>query len=276
MNTTRYARSAGFTLVEAIMVIVITGVIAGMVAVFIRAPVEGYVDTVARAELTEAGDSALRRIGRDVRAALPNSLRPVVLSGGATWCFEFLPTIGGGRYRVDQSAAGGNTPLDFTAAASSFDVLAYSGTAPAVGQSVVIYNLGIPGSDAYEAAGTNRAAVAAGSNASSINLTPATRFPFRSPGNRFHVIPNNSVVYTCRGGQILQVTQAIAANAGVCPAGGAVLVGNVDCANSSYDYAVAASQRNGLLSLTLTLTQAAAHGNETIHLSQEVHVDNTP
>lgn len=34
----------GFTLVEAIVVIVITGVIAGMVAVFIRTPVEGYMD----------------------------------------------------------------------------------------------------------------------------------------------------------------------------------------------------------------------------------------
>ena len=40
---------AGFTLVEAIMVIVITGILAGMVAVFIKAPVDGYVDSVRRA-----------------------------------------------------------------------------------------------------------------------------------------------------------------------------------------------------------------------------------
>ena len=33
--------SRGFTLVEAIVVIVITGIIAGMVAVFIRSPVDG-------------------------------------------------------------------------------------------------------------------------------------------------------------------------------------------------------------------------------------------
>ena len=258
------------------MVIVITGVIAGMVAVFIRAPVEGYVDTVARAELAEAADSALRRIARDVRGALPNSLRPVVASGGAAWCFEFLPTIGGGRYRVERSSSGGGTPLDFTAAAGSFDVLAYAGTVPAVGQSVVIYNLGISGADAYEAPATNRAAIAAGSTAASITLTPPTQFPFRSPGNRFHVIPNDSVVFTCTGNQLWRTMRPIAANPGGCPAGGAVLVGNVDCANSGYDYAAAVSQRNGLLSLTLTLTQPGAHGNETIHLSQEVLVDNTP
>ena len=51
---------AGFTLVEAIMVIVITGILAGMVAVFIKAPVDGYVDSVRRAELTDAADTALR------------------------------------------------------------------------------------------------------------------------------------------------------------------------------------------------------------------------
>jgi MSHA biogenesis protein MshO len=39
----------GFTLIEMIMVIVITGILAGMVAVFIAKPVEGYADSVRRA-----------------------------------------------------------------------------------------------------------------------------------------------------------------------------------------------------------------------------------
>ena len=65
----------GFTLLEAVVVIVITGIVSAMVAVFIRAPVEGYIDSVARAELTDAADTALRRLTREVRTALPNSLR---------------------------------------------------------------------------------------------------------------------------------------------------------------------------------------------------------
>ena len=55
-----------------------------------------------------------------------------------------------------------------------------------------------------------------------------------------------------------------------------MLVGNVDCANSSFIYIPAASQRNGLLTMTLVLTQPGAHGAETIRLYQEVHVDNVP
>ena len=53
---------AGFTLVEAIIVIVITGILAAIVAVFIRAPVDGYFDSVRRAELTDTADVALRRL----------------------------------------------------------------------------------------------------------------------------------------------------------------------------------------------------------------------
>ena len=276
-------RHDGFTLVEAIMAIVITGIVATVVAVFIRAPVEGYVDAVARADMTDAADAALRRIARDVRTALPNSLRSKVSSGSGvgTWCFEFLPTVGGGRYRVAQRDVATGDILDFSANDASFDVLASRNLPPAAGYAaqhhVVIYNLGIPGADAFNAANKNRAAISTASGASPITLSAANQFPFPSPGNRFHVIPDYSVVYTCTNAQLLRSTQGIAASVvASCPTGGAVVAGNVDCANSGFMYTPVVSQRAGLLTLTLTLTQAAAKGTESIRLFQEVHVDNTP
>lgn len=281
MNIRVRTRQSGFTLIEAIMVIVITGILSAIVAVFVRAPVDGYVNSVARAELTDAGDTALRRISRDVRAALPNSLRTT--AGGSAACFEFLPTAGGGRYRVEQSSAATEDVLNFTAADNIFDVLASSNLPPLGGYGVqhhvVIYNLGIAGADAYDITGAtrNRAAISLASAASPITLTAANKFPFSSPGNRFHVIPNFSVVYSCAGGQLLRSTQAIAAAPMVnCPVGGTVLVSNVNCGASSFVYVPAASQRNGLLTMTLVLTQPGANGNETIQLYQEVHVDNAP
>ena len=272
-------RQCGFTLIEAIMVITITGILAAIVAVFIRAPVDGYIDSVARAELTDAADTALRRIARDVRTALPNSLRTT--TGGSTACFEFLPTVGGGRYRVSQNDTGVGDVLDFSVADTSFQALAGNNLPPPGGYAtqhhVVIYNLGIAGADAYDVSGRNRAAISTTSAASPITLAAANQFPFSSPGNRFHVIPNFSVVYSCAGGQLLRSTRAITAGALVaCPAAGTVLVGNVNCANSAFAYTPAASQRNGVLTMALELTQAGANGAETIHLYQEVHVDNTP
>ena len=63
----------GFTLIEAIVSIVILGIIAGVAAVFIRAPIDAYVDTARRVALTEAADSAIRRMVRDIQTGLPNS-----------------------------------------------------------------------------------------------------------------------------------------------------------------------------------------------------------
>ena len=120
--TRRPRPSAGFTLIEMIMVIVITGVIAGMVAVFITTPVQGYVDSVRRAELTDAADVALRRITRDVRLALPNSLR--VMNSGSVNYIEFIMTASGGRYRDPTDGSTAGNFLSFTDTDDiSFDVL---------------------------------------------------------------------------------------------------------------------------------------------------------
>ena len=66
---------AGFSLVELILVIVITGVIAGVVVVFLRPAVDSFAAQRARAELQGAAEAALNVMQRDIRRAVPNSLR---------------------------------------------------------------------------------------------------------------------------------------------------------------------------------------------------------
>jgi prepilin-type N-terminal cleavage/methylation domain-containing protein len=87
-------RQRGFSLIELVMVIVILGVVGATVAVFMRKPVDAYVDTSRRAALSDLADTAVRRIARDVRRALPNSVR-----NPSNQCIEFIPTRTGGRYR---------------------------------------------------------------------------------------------------------------------------------------------------------------------------------
>jgi MSHA biogenesis protein MshO len=270
-----FIRCRGFTLLESVMVIVITGILGAVVAVFIRAPVEGYVASVGRAELTDAADTALRRVARDVHTALPNSVRTTSPASGN--CIEFLPTVGGGRYRVEVSSAAPppEDVLKFTSADNSFDVLASTNLPPTPGYGAatyyaVVYNLGVPGADAYNPADNNRATIRGTSTAANIVLTPANKFPFASPGKRFHVIPDYSVAYSCSGGNLLRSTQAISATPlGACPSAGTVLVSGVSSCSFSY---TVISGRSGLLTAMLGLTQSG----ETVQLLQEVHVENDP
>ena len=255
----------GFTLVEAVMVIVITGIVAGMVAVFIKAPVDAYFDTQRRAELTDIADTTLRRMARDIHRALPNSVR---ISGNY---LEFIPIKGAGRYRAEAGTAAGDDPLDFGLAADAFDVLG-----PAVlvttGDSVVIYNLGIPGSDAY--AGTSRRVAAPSGAKISFSGGP---FPFSSPGNRFQVV-GTAATYECApdaatpangflrrySGYAIQATQPAPTT------GGSVLVSNV--AACSMNYTSGVLQRQGLVSIRLTISR----DGEAVTLQHQVNVDNTP
>lgn len=267
--------SAGFTLIEMIMVIVITGIISATVAVFIRAPVEGYVDSVRRAELTDAADVALRRITRDVRLALPNSLR-VLNSGGVNYV-EFIMTSSGGRYRDPTDGSTAGDFLSFTDAGdTSFDVL---GPLPemAANDFVVVYNLGVPGSNAY--AGGNIAQIQ-GIAGNTVTLTATNPFaaqspPLPSPSARFQVVPGGvrAVSYACPGtadnltrhwNYGFNAAQAV-------PAGGssALLAQNAAC---TVDYVSAATGRNGLLYISLTLSS----GGESVTLFNQIHVDNAP
>lgn len=107
----------GFTLVELIIVVVITGIIAGMVAVFIQKPIEGYFDTVRRAVLSEEADSALRFVSRDLRSALPNS---IACTGDS---MSFVAIRSGGRFREAQSDGGSETPLIFGSESTTFDFI---------------------------------------------------------------------------------------------------------------------------------------------------------
>ena len=97
-----FFRSAGFTLIEMIMVIIITAVLGTIISRIISRPVEGFVDISRRAELVDIAEVSLRKISREVRLALPNSVRlrnnaatnlQVCTAAGATVCsVEILRT----------------------------------------------------------------------------------------------------------------------------------------------------------------------------------------
>ena len=271
ISTANRRGTRGFSLTEAIMVIVITGILAGMVAVFIRKPVEGFFDTARRAALVDTADTVLRRMSRDLREALPNSVR---LTGSTA--LEFLHVRSAGRYReqiVPPPAAPGDI-LDFTANDTSFDVLG-PGVSVQSGDSVVVYNLGVTGADAYEGPSTSRRAVPVGgpfgAALTNVTISSAARFPFASPARRFQVV-DTPVSYVCSGSQMRRYSgYAILPVQPPTPAVTGALIAD-KLSTCSFAYAAGPSEREALVTLSLALTD----GGETVSLIYQVHVNNVP
>jgi MSHA biogenesis protein MshO len=306
------ARQRGFTLIEAIVVIVITAIIGGMVAVFIRMPVQGYVDMVARAEVTDLADTAMHRIKRDIRLALPNSLRVTQVAG--VQYIEFLLTKAGGRYLADEdNAAAAGTILDWGNVANrAFTVVGGAGAMPTgkqtilAGDYLVIYNLG----DGQEPANAyvnctgvaqcNRAVIqnVAGNLitlvenpfAAQVSLNPQEPMAkWQSPGMRFQVV-TSAVSYVCDPARRtltrywnyaitvaqpadLTLLAAPDANKGLTAASHALLANNVS--TCSFDYLNLANIHSGLITLRLAFENLGSNSG-VVTLVQQVHVDNTP
>ena len=262
----------GFTLVETVMTIVILGIIGTTIAIFMRHPVEAYTAIGRRAALADAADTTVRRIARDLRAALPNSIRQT-----NDQCIEFIPTRVSARYRAIDKVATDGSKLDFTSADTTFNMLGDNTALNArqqiqVNDIVAVYNLGITGTDAY--GGTNTSVITA-IGAVSGGETPITinskLFPEESGNKRFHVIPSDDTVasYMCSGGNLYRNANYALATSCPTPSAGTPLIAKGVTCGFSY---TTVSKRNALVQLNLTFTDTG----ESVNIYHEVHTNNTP
>ena len=288
------SRSNGVTLIELVIVIVLTAILAAMMAYF-AVPMFSYFDTRRRAEMTDLADTALRRMGRELRAALPNSVR--VSSDNQV--LEFLLVRTAGRYRFDVAASttngcpagAGTTPsedvLRFGAADGCFKTIGNipNPTSVTANDFLVVYNLqpGTTDADAYAtgaATGGNKAKITSVTAQTDQDLVifASNTFKFESPANRFQII-EGPVLYACSGGELRRYT-AHGIQSGLvppAPSGAyAVVVTNVDTCSFTYDPNTVA-QSNGLVTLRLRLSSTDVKSNpEYVSLYHAVHVSNVP
>jgi len=300
-NSSLRRLAPGFTLVEAIIVIVVTGILAGVVAVFITSPVQSYADSVRRAELTDAADVSLRYLVREVRLAVPNSLR-IDCASVSGWCYlEFVPTKDGGRYRSegDGSSCGiGTAPYCLcrsSATQATFDVLgiANGGNPPAVKNDyIVVYNDASLGSgpsctlpaNVYCATGSRAQvlSVTAATASASARITTTAALA-NSPdlclytNNRFQVVDKDvqAVTYACPTATVGTLTRYSKygfnpVQSTILPPGGtaSTVINNATCVMDS-----TLVQGNTLLYIKLTVTDSAS--GERIEAFREVSLDNT-
>ena len=293
-----HRRVRGFTLIELILVIVVGGIIAATLSIFLPQAINSFRDTRMRSDIVDQTDTALRRMLRDVRMGIPNSLRMP-----NSTCFEIVPAMAGGRYRLDadtvNDTSAGCTPgancsayVNPAQATTVFDSLTTLSTTPAVGDWIVIDNQNV--NDVYS--GANRSDITAFAAAPlatqgkhRITVT-AIQFPAGYTSGRYGVVSNSqkAVFYVCSGadgtvdsngngkGTLYRVKNYgfNASYPAACQstATGDVIATDIKSCTFIYNPNQGATQQSGFLWLELSI----ARNNETADLAQGAHVMNVP
>lgn len=285
-------RQRAFSLLELILVVVLLGVLAGGAGLLITTPIQAYNDQLRRQQLVDQAEMALRQIARDVRRALPNSIR---ISGGA---LEMVNTIDGARYR-DENQSGLGTDIDileFAGGDTEFNFLGplnflTLGAIPS-DQRLVIYNTAP--TNIYTDAANNLNTGIITSTATGLTLSDSTTYadehhitmanPFRftqqSPGQRAFFV-DGPISYICNPGtnsitrydNYAYRTAQLASDAAMAALGGVqsgLVVTKLSVCN--IDYQAGTPQRGGIITLQITLSDAG----ENVTLLHQVHVDNVP
>ena len=270
------AAQRGFTLVELVVVIIILGILGGLTAGILLQPFRAFEDQARRAGLVAEADLALTRMVRELRMALPNSVR---IAGEGSY-LEFIPTKDGGRYRALPDPTDRDRPhpksdpLNFATFDKIFDVLGGLAVGAAAGDELVIYNVTATGPAANAYIGDNRAPIEKFADGK-MTLSAYKLFPFPSlDAQRFDVVPaSGPVSYFCAGGQLRRVTRygflreqptGFGSGDGQLLAEGATLC--------QFSYQPGDHVRNGVVTLRLGLT---ADG-ETVNLLYQAQAVNAP
>jgi MSHA biogenesis protein MshO len=279
----------GFTLVELVVTLSVSIVVVAFSAMFISAPVAGFTDQARRLRLVDAADTALRRMSRDVRRALPNSVRTTM--SGSVVALEVLESIDGARYR-ERPPGSPAQRLDLAAADGSFNVIGpftqiakpFSSTS----HYLAIYNVGVPGADAYALTDVITPAgsqidIAADTFAGEdrVTLSPPFRFRYGSPTQRVYLV-EGPVTYLCDpiaatltrySGYAIAPSQSDRDSSAELLSAGATASLMADRVTAcGFTYTPGTAERAGLVTLEITI----AEQGELVRLLAQVHVDNAP
>jgi MSHA biogenesis protein MshO len=250
----------GFTLIELIVVIVLLGITAVTLTTLITGSVRGYLDTANRQDSAAIARVALDRIARELREAMPQSIR---ISNN---CLQFLPVVASTEYTSLIANSLTVDVMDFAApSGNSFYAAIYPINAGEI--------YGLTAMRAISNFGSNN-----GNNVRTLTLASGFSAPRISPAQRLYVVNGNNTVSYCfeTNGQLNRYTSALAATQptpGAGLSGGALLADKLvvtALASPSYfSFSGGNAQGNALVTIVLTIQQSGSN-NEQLQFDHEV------
>ncbi|MBB1319686.1 type II secretion system protein [Shewanella sp. SR43-4] len=181
MQEYRHPKIAGFTLIEMVTVILILGIIVVGISSFVVFGTRIFVESSAVDQVLSQSRFGIERMTRDIRRAVPNSMRVLTATDGSYQCLELLPISASTSY-IDAPFFPQSVQNTLTAIKSVRSINA--------AQSVLIYPL--TASEVYNPQGLTAKrflvqSVAESGDLLTITLTQSIRFTEASPLKRLYV-----------------------------------------------------------------------------------------
>jgi MSHA biogenesis protein MshO len=260
----------GFSLMELITVIILLGIITISVTNYLRFGADIYADVTGREQLLSETRFVIERMTREIREAVPNSVR--VRQTGTVQCAEFLPIRASSSY-VD-------IPVFPEAATATINLVQHNINAVDADK-IVIYPLqpsdiygGAPTTDTTGKIFSFATAPSNGNSTEVLTLDNAVRFDADSPTERYYLAKD--AVSFCVDSVTDQITRyngywpgAIQAAP---PAVAGVLMSDGISNATPFKYSGSTLTTNAIIQITLETLR----DEETVTFYHEVHLINVP
>lgn len=280
------AKQRGFTLVELIMVIVVLAIVATVTTSYLGIGAQMYVESSDRDRLLSQSRFAVERLTRELRSALPNSVR--THTSASQQCVEFTPVLVATRYASLPLFTAESELALFGLSEQWADLASNEVRYGTEGLRVYVY--ATTKSQIYQATETNPGVFFAldstapnpdpydiTANASGFDIrlkfANSALFSRASPSKRLYVVPQPIAYCALATGQLIRHSQYGFSSGTPVFGTGVLMAEGVNFNQSSFSVDDAVLSRNSVVHVVLAFT--SAFGDD-LFFNQEVHVPNVP
>lgn len=257
--------ATGFTLIEVIVVIVVLSILATLGGKFVVESTQSYQATQTRSRLINTSRQALERMSRQIRVALPYSVRLT----NSNMCLEFMPISSAGNYD-------GYVP-DAVNGASPSATLAVSPHTINLGNAIFVSIGAMASTEIYGASPPSRSTLTSRST-NQINFSPARGWARNSINKRFYLL-DRPQAFCVVNNQLRFYSNQDATAADVDLAStSSLLAENVVGTTSPFALTAGSENRNTIVQFNIVFGQGSALSSnaQSIAMNHSVMIRNVP